>query len=296
MRGLLCAPSDQKSWFVPGTTLSHPSHPNICHQGNLRACTPRTRPSHRVPELSHINCKLCHAGRCYKHILSTYNDHSSEALLASLADNTSKEWHTLHQLKKEAYGGNYAWIKTMIRTGLPVSLTDRLVYFASNFSSIMPINHAVSPGFYDPAEVVSLSVVFLETSHPLTHFFRMEHLHRWTRLSLQLLRFPRGNSPNDVVKPVSSLNHHLTQRKSNCRLHRNILQTSKRSLQLQPQMNTSSVPRKWWHQPLASVLSVLKKAPPTHESAPGFPSLGREVSKWPQKTVGARGCQEGAKG
>lgn len=142
-------------------------HLNVHLQGNARACTLRTRPSHRVPEPTLINCKFCHAGRCYKHILSTYNVHSSEALLVSLADNTGKTWHALHQSKRDAYGENYAWIKTMVRMGSPASLTDRLVYFASNFSSTTPINQAVSPGFYDTPEAVSLFVVFWDTSQLL---------------------------------------------------------------------------------------------------------------------------------
>ena len=144
---------------MPRPTLTHLIHSDAYHQGDSWTCTLRTRPSHRVPELTLINCKLCHAGRCYKHILSTYNIHSSGALLARLADGTSKTWHSLHQARRDAYTENYAWIKEMIWTGSPAPLADRLVYFASNFSAT-PVNRALSAGFYDAAEVVSFSDLF----------------------------------------------------------------------------------------------------------------------------------------
>ncbi|KAF9789454.1 hypothetical protein BJ322DRAFT_1000873, partial [Thelephora terrestris] len=123
-----------------------------------RTCTPRIQSSHRVPELSLINCKSCHANRCYKHILSTYNTHSSGALLTRLSDDSSKMWHSLHQLRRDSYTEGYAWTKEMIRTGSPAPLADRLVYFASNFSAT-PINRALFAGFYD-AIAVSFFVAF----------------------------------------------------------------------------------------------------------------------------------------
>ena len=160
---MLCVPSDQKPRFVAKTIPNCPSHLKNYLQGDSRTYTPRIQRSHRVSALSIINCKLCHANRCYKHILSTYNIHLSGALLSSLADITCKGWHALHQTRRDTYGENYAQIKTLIRTGSPASFADRLVYFASNFSPTTPVNSALSPGFYDTTQV-SLDLAFSNIS------------------------------------------------------------------------------------------------------------------------------------
>jgi len=134
------------------------THTNRCRQPMERACTLRKTPSHNVPKYSVINCKRCHANRCYKHILSTYHIHSAQALKAHLTDTTSTRWHNLHQEMKDMYTKNYPQLRAAVRDGSNYALSHRLAYYASNFASTTPLNQAVTLGFYD-APAAGITVV-----------------------------------------------------------------------------------------------------------------------------------------
>ena len=106
-------------------------------------CTLRgKRPSHTAPHNSLINCRRCHAAKCFWHALDG-NVHSSEALLASRADPNNTTWHQLHQAARRRD------IPSLQTWGQPVGMAERLVFFASNFSSTSPVNSETSVGFYD---------------------------------------------------------------------------------------------------------------------------------------------------
>jgi len=108
-----------------------------------RTCTLRNgRPSHTAPPNSLINCKRCHAAKCFRHTLSG-KVHSSEVLLASAADTDDTTWHRLHQSARRR---NVPSLQTW---GQPIGMAERLVFFASNFSSTSPLNSETSIGFYD---------------------------------------------------------------------------------------------------------------------------------------------------
>lgn len=94
-----------------------------------------------VSPSSLINCKKCHAAKCFRHILSG-NVHSSEALLASAADSDSTTWHQIHQIARQRS------VPSRLQEE-PVGMAERLVYFASNFSSTLPVGSEASVGFYD---------------------------------------------------------------------------------------------------------------------------------------------------
>jgi hypothetical protein len=96
-----------------------------------------------------VNCKGCHASRCYKHILSTYSIHSSVALIAHLADDASATWHTIHRDVRDEYGRDYPLLKAAIRHGRPYPRGHRFAYYASEFAVATPINEATCLGFYD---------------------------------------------------------------------------------------------------------------------------------------------------
>ena len=125
-----------------------------------RACSIQPDPSHRVPKFSVINCLRCHANRCYKHILSTYHVHSAQALKAHLADNTSAEWHNLHKEMKDSYATEYPRLRMAIRNASSYALVHRLAYYASNFASTIPLNQAVTLGFYDTPDT-RIDTVFI---------------------------------------------------------------------------------------------------------------------------------------
>ena len=79
----------------------------------------------------------------------TYHVHSAQALDAHLSDDTSTQWHDLHQEMKDAYAKDYPQLRLAIRGGSQYALPHRLTYYASNFSSVTPLSEAVVPGFYD---------------------------------------------------------------------------------------------------------------------------------------------------
>lgn len=118
-----------------------------------RACSLHRVPSHRAPKSSVIICLRCHAGRCYKHILSIFHVHSAQALKAHLTDATSTRWHNLHKEMKAKYAEDYPQLKVRIRSGSGYDLAHRLSYYASNFAPIVPLNKAVSLGFYDTPNI-----------------------------------------------------------------------------------------------------------------------------------------------
>lgn len=108
-----------------------------------RTCTLRNgRPSHTVPSNSLINCKMCHAAKCFRHVLRG-NVHSAEVLLANAADPNSTIWHQLHKTARQRN------VPTLEPWEQPVGMAERLVFFASNFSSTSPANSETSVGFYD---------------------------------------------------------------------------------------------------------------------------------------------------
>ena len=95
-----------------------------------------------MPSNSVINCKKCHAAKCFQHILNG-NVHSSEALLATVADSDSTAWHQLHLNARQR---NVPSRRTSAPT---VDVVEQLAFFALNFSSTSPVNGETSAGFYD---------------------------------------------------------------------------------------------------------------------------------------------------
>ena len=96
-----------------------------------------------------MNCKGCHASRCYKHILSTYSIHSSVALTAHLADDGSAIWHSVHRDVRDEYAKEYPRLKVAVKHGMPYPRHHRLAYYASEFAVKTPISEATRLGFYD---------------------------------------------------------------------------------------------------------------------------------------------------
>ena len=108
-----------------------------------RTCTPRGgEQSHTITPISLINCKKCHAAKCFQHILNG-KVHCSEALLANAADQDSTIWHQIHQTARQRD------IQSCGTQAQPLGIAEQLTFFASNFSSVSPIRSETSVGFYD---------------------------------------------------------------------------------------------------------------------------------------------------
>jgi hypothetical protein len=95
-----------------------------------------------MPPYALINCRKCHAAKCFRHILKG-GVHSSEALLAVAADPSGIVWHQLHHAARQRDAPSH-WTQ-----GRLVGLAERLLFFASNFSGTSPVNGETSVGFYD---------------------------------------------------------------------------------------------------------------------------------------------------
>jgi hypothetical protein len=96
-------------------------------------------------------------------MLSMHNVHSMQALEAHLVDDTSDEWHRLHQEVKEVYSKGLTQLKNAVRKGIAYTLSHRLTYYASNFASTTPVGREVTVGFYD-TPLSSDNTVFISWS------------------------------------------------------------------------------------------------------------------------------------
>jgi len=131
--------------------LTHPPQ-------KTRMCTPRQqRPSHQTPHGAYINCKGCHAAKCFNHILDGCV-HASEAILAASADPESTTWHGLHQVAKNR---QIRVVPGPSGTGGVPQLRIRLVYYALNFACSHPPKSWMTSGFYD---VPAASIIVLSDS------------------------------------------------------------------------------------------------------------------------------------
>jgi len=128
-----------------------------------RSCTIPPSPSHRVPKLSVIFCRRCHANRCYKHILSTFHVHPAQAVKVDLADSTSTLWHNFHKEMRDTYTTNYSTLMVAVRAGSSCPLNHRLAYYAEEFVPTTPLNQAVTLGFYDTPDNTVFVPSFLDT-------------------------------------------------------------------------------------------------------------------------------------
>ncbi|KAF9642261.1 hypothetical protein BDM02DRAFT_3273532 [Thelephora ganbajun] len=110
-----------------------------------KTCTPRGgKPSHPSPPIYLVNCKKCHAAKCFLHILQG-SVHASEALLANAVDSGSTIWHKRHQEARERD------TLPLARLSLVHELdpSDRRVFFARYFSTASPLEPGMRIGFYD---------------------------------------------------------------------------------------------------------------------------------------------------
>lgn len=130
-----------------------------------RTCTIRNgQPSHQVDGYALLNCKNCHASKCYQHILSTLNIHSSQAILVYyMTESSSDAWHKYHVELKHSYLESYPQLLSNMVSGSYHPLNHRLTYFALHFTATDPVSRNTERGFYDVDEVVVGG-----SSHPCT--------------------------------------------------------------------------------------------------------------------------------
>lgn len=128
--------------------------PKLSFQRAKRTCTIRNgQPSHQVDGYAALNCQNCHASKCYQHILSTLNIHSSQAVLVYYTtESPSEAWHKHHIDLKHDYLESYPTLLSNMLSGSYHPLNHRLVYFSHNFSTMGPVSKNTARGFYDVDE------------------------------------------------------------------------------------------------------------------------------------------------
>ncbi|KAF9790994.1 hypothetical protein BJ322DRAFT_419660 [Thelephora terrestris] len=116
-----------------------------------RTCTIRKgQRSHTTQGYALLNCKNCHASRCYEHILSTLNIHSAQAILVYYtAQSPSEAWHKHHVDLRQDYLKSYSTLLSNMLSGSYHPLNHRLAYFAHHFSATDPVSKNTLRGFYD---------------------------------------------------------------------------------------------------------------------------------------------------
>ena len=125
-------------------------------QGAVRTCSTRKgqQRSHQTHCYALLNCKNCHASKCYEHILSTLNIHSAQAILVYYTtDSPSEAWHKHHVDLRQDYSKSYPRLLSNMLSGNHHPLNHRLAYFAHHFSTADPINKNTLRGFYDEGEI-----------------------------------------------------------------------------------------------------------------------------------------------
>ena len=109
--------------------------------------------SHLSPPISLVNCKKCHAAKCFLHILGG-SVHASEVILASAAEPGSAVWHKRHQEARERKEHPV----TDLSSVFDLDVQERRVFFARHFSSTSPLKPSMHLGFYDTPLVSSFGI------------------------------------------------------------------------------------------------------------------------------------------
>lgn len=135
-----------------------------------------------------INCRKCHAAKCFSHILQA-QVHSSEALLANAADSNSNLWHQFHQTARQ---------RDPVSSDDPMMLlnnAERLVFCAIKFPNGLALGSSTSAGFYDVSTPVSSSEIM--------RIFQVISSDQVT-VELGSIHNTVGNHGSSVVPPVAS--------------------------------------------------------------------------------------------
>ena len=125
--------------------------PDSHFQGTKKTCSiGGGKPSHQVDEHALLTCNGCHASKCYRHILSTFHVHSSQAALVYYTIQSPRDtWHQHHLDLKHDYFASYPRLLSSMHTGSYHPLEHRLAYFALHFLAGDPISKNTAKGFYD---------------------------------------------------------------------------------------------------------------------------------------------------
>ncbi|KAL5511133.1 hypothetical protein ACEPAH_4348 [Sanghuangporus vaninii] len=113
------------------------------------ACRQWNQTTHNVPAAGAINCKKCHAARCFKHILKC-GFYVADALMLQLSDGTHEAWHSKHaKFSKKAWAAKTVDALEAEEMGGPCDMRVALVLYSEKFTSRRPMSNKVKYGWYD---------------------------------------------------------------------------------------------------------------------------------------------------
>ncbi|KAF5315534.1 hypothetical protein D9611_004889 [Ephemerocybe angulata] len=101
-----------------------------------------------------LNCKMCHNAKCFEHLLTVYNLHAADALIAWIhSDKDHHKYHKVHSNAKASYMEHRDQVKLCQRLGEPPSSSVTpffRTHIALKHSTCRPVIYSLSkPGFYD---------------------------------------------------------------------------------------------------------------------------------------------------
>ncbi|KAL5532641.1 hypothetical protein ACEPAF_4415 [Sanghuangporus sanghuang] len=115
----------------------------------IYACRKGDQTRHNVPAAGAINCKKCHAARCFKHILKC-GFYVADALMLHLSDGTHEAWHSKHaKISKKTWAAKTVDALKAEEMGGPCDMRVALVLYAERFTSCRPMSNKVKYGWYD---------------------------------------------------------------------------------------------------------------------------------------------------
>ncbi|KAG6918137.1 hypothetical protein DXG01_016326 [Tephrocybe rancida] len=106
--------------------------------------------SHVVASSWVLNCKKCHRGKCFTHILMSQKLHAIDALLINTSDSSHEEHHRHHGRSVEKYEqGRQLFFRAQMR-GIKPDITQQRVHLAEQYQICKPINSTfMQAGWYD---------------------------------------------------------------------------------------------------------------------------------------------------
>ncbi|KAF9454665.1 hypothetical protein P691DRAFT_656001 [Macrolepiota fuliginosa MF-IS2] len=154
------SPRDQKSYFsrTSGSSVFHAAmllHQirvnQVCKDIRLSRSCRMAGDSHPVPADWALNCKKCHAAKCFPHLLEGFRMHSMRALLLQEQDTSHILYHSRHIERFSEYDDSKEALLVAQEEGeVYPDFNVHMVYQSLTFQICQPVNNThASLGWYD---------------------------------------------------------------------------------------------------------------------------------------------------
>ncbi|KAG6887505.1 hypothetical protein C0995_014763 [Termitomyces sp. Mi166 len=118
-------------------------------EGKERTCSACVGGSGHAISSWVLDCKKCHRGRCFTHILASQKLHAADAILIHFSNTSHEVHHRSHGSLQKYKEGRDHLVQTQ-RIGYKPDPSQQRVYLAEQYRTCRPVNYAyVRAGWYD---------------------------------------------------------------------------------------------------------------------------------------------------